>query len=429
MGKTLDEGKVEIAKLCQHFQENKDEFRALNEAQICQYLINPFFEALGWDVGNAAKAAPHLAEVVVQQSLDEEGPQKTPDYTFRAGPAPQFFAEAKRCSVDIGTDPSPALQLRRYGWNAGLPLSLLTNFEELAVYDCTGRPRKTDKPRHARTLHYRFDEYVDRWQELWGLLSREAVWSGAFSRYAKIKRKRGTSTVDEEFLKEIEQWRKTLAGNIALRNPGISSDDLNTAVQLTIDRVVFLRMAEDRGLEADDRLLKLCEGADVYARFIDDLCREADEKYNAGLFHFEKEPGVSEPPDRITPGLVVDDKVFKPILQSLYDSDYDFRLIPVEILGTIYERFLGKVIRLTAGHQAKVDEKPEVAFARPAAFTTLQSTSSITSSNTPSAGRLKAEAPPNWPAARASRPFASWTWLAEAAHSSWALTSAFSTTV
>ena len=34
--------------------------------------------------------------------------------------------------------------------------------------------------------------------------------------------------------------------------------------------------------------------------------------------------------------------------------------MPVEILGTVYERFLGKVIRLTAGHQAKVEEKPEV---------------------------------------------------------------------
>ena len=29
-------------------------------------------------------------------------------------------------------------------------------------------------------------------------------------------------------------------------------------------------------------------------------------------------------------------------------------------LGQVYEQFLGKVIRLTAGHQAKVEEKPEV---------------------------------------------------------------------
>ena len=31
-----------------------------------------------------------------------------------------------------------------------------------------------------------------------------------------------------------------------------------------------------------------------------------------------------------------------------------------DVLGEVYEQFLGKVIRLTAGHQAKVEEKPEV---------------------------------------------------------------------
>jgi methylase of polypeptide subunit release factors len=122
-------------------------------------------------------------------------------------------------------------------------------------------------------------------------------------------------------------------------------------------------MAEDRGLEPDEQLLKLSEGAEIYHRFMRDLCRKADEKYNSGLFHFQKESDVSEDPDRITPNLAVDDKVFKPILQSLYfahGSPYHFGVLPVEILGTVYERFLGKVIRLTAGHQAKVEEKPAV---------------------------------------------------------------------
>ncbi len=113
-------------------------------------------------------------------------------------------------------------------------------------------------------------------------------------------------------------WRLALAGNIALRNKSLSLDDLNAAVQLTIDRVVFLRMAEDRGLEPYEQLLKLCERPDIYARFMHELSSRADQKYNSGLFHFQKESGVSEDPDRITPKLAVDDKVFKPILQSLY---------------------------------------------------------------------------------------------------------------
>ncbi len=307
--------------------------------------------------------APQYREVIPEDSLDVEGQQKAPDYTFRVGSLPKFYAEAKRCGVNIGEDPAPAFQLRRYGWSAKLALSILTDFEELGVYDCTLRPRPSEKASHARIQYFHFEEYPDRWRELWDVFSREAVWSGAFDQYAASKRKRGTSEVDVEFLKEMEGWRLALAGNIALRNKDLSLDDLNESVQRTIDRVVFLRMAEDRGLEPYEQLLKLCERPDIYSRFIHDLSRRADQKYNSGLFHFQQESGVSDEPDRITPKLVLDDKVFKPILQSLYfvhGSPYQFGVMPVEILGTVYERFLGKVIRLTAGHQAKIEEKPEV---------------------------------------------------------------------
>ena len=364
MTKTFDQGKEEVAKLCQYFTTNRQAFLASNvkEAHIRQSLIDPFFEALGWDVRNTSMVAPQYREVVVEDSLEVEGHQKAPDYAFRVGPLPKFYTEAKKCGVNINTDPGPAYQLRRYGWSAKVALSILTDFEELGVYDCTFRPRSSDKASHARIQYFRFEEYPDRWRELWDVFSREAVWAGAFDQYAASKRKRGTSEVDVEFLKEIEGWRESLARNIALRNMELSSDDLNAVVQLTIDRVVFLRMAEDRWLEPYEKLLKLCEQPEVYSRFID-LCRKADEKYNSGLFHFQKEAGVSEAPDRITPTLTVDDKVFKPILQSLYfahGSPYHFGVLPVEILGNVYEQFLGKVIRLTAGHQAKIEEKPEV---------------------------------------------------------------------
>jgi hypothetical protein len=122
-------------------------------------------------------------------------------------------------------------------------------------------------------------------------------------------------------------------------------------------------MAEDRGLESYGQLLKLCGQPDIYVRFMSGLCRKADDKYNSGLFHFQKETGVQEAPDTLTPRLAVDDAALKPILQSLYfehGSPYNFGVMPVEILGTVYERFLGKVIRLTEGHRAKVEEKPEV---------------------------------------------------------------------
>ena len=178
----------------------------------------------------------------------------------------------------------------------------------------------------------------------------------------QAKHKRGTATVDAEFLKEIEGWRETLARNIALRNPTLSIDEMNDAVQRTIDRIIFLRMAEDRGIEAQDRLKHAAaltpgpspekgEGS-IYAELLG-LFQQADDKYNSGLFDFTA--------DRLTAQLKIDDKVLRPIIADLYfPNPYEFSVMPTEILGNVYEQFLGKVIRLTASHQAKVEEKPEV---------------------------------------------------------------------
>ena len=191
----------------------------------------------------------------------------------------------------------------------------------------------------------------------------------------------------------------------------------------------FCEWRRIRGLEPYGQLLKLCDRENVYGRFMGDLCRRADEKYNSGLFHFQKEQSTSEAPDRISPKLTVDDKVFKPILQSLYfehGSPYRFRVLPVEILGTIYERFLGKVIRLMAGHQAKIEEKPEVRKA--GGSITLRPTLSTTSLKTRSGSSSRTRVHLNSPVARERRHCAFWTCLAEADPSCWALISESLTT-
>ena len=167
--------------------------------------------------------------------------------------------------------------------------------------------------------------------------------------------------MDAAFLRDIESWRDLLARNIALRNPRLSQRDLNLAVQSTIDRIIFLRICEDRSIEDYGRLRALLSGTNVYDRLLD-LFRHADDRYNSGLFHFKKERGRPEPPDELAPTLAIDDKVLKEILGGLYypESPYEFSVLPADILGQVYEQFLGKVIRLTAGHQARVEDKPEV---------------------------------------------------------------------
>ncbi|MBA3754577.1 MAG: restriction endonuclease subunit M, partial [Nitrospira sp.] len=189
-----------------------------------------------------------------------------PDYCFRIGGARKFFLEAKKPSINLKDEPAPAYQLRRYAWSAKLPLSILTDFEEFAVYDCRTRPNPSDKPSVGRILYLTYQDYQAKWDEIASIFTKEAVLKGSFDKYAVTDRKRGTATVDREFLKEIETWREALAKNLAARNPTLSVHELNFAVQRTIDRLIFLRICEDRGVEPYGQLQALLNGQNIYGR-------------------------------------------------------------------------------------------------------------------------------------------------------------------
>ena len=112
----------------------------------------------------------------------------------------------------------PAFQLRRYAWSAKLPLGILTDFEEFAVYDCRVKPDKRDKASVGRVMLISYKDYIEKWDELASIFSREAVFKGSFDSYAEgMKTRKGTTEVDDAFLAEIERWRDLLAKNIALR--------------------------------------------------------------------------------------------------------------------------------------------------------------------------------------------------------------------
>ncbi len=352
-----------IQNLVERFQRNIEAYRnqGYNETQLRREFLDPFFEALGWDVSNKDGHAEAYKDVIHEDAIKIGGFTKAPDYCFRIGGTRKFFLEAKKPSVNLKDDINPAYQLRRYAWSAKLPLSILTDFEEFAIYDSRTKPKPNDKASTGRILYFTYQEYLDRWEEIASIFSKDAILKGSFDKYAKAERKRGTATVDKEFLAEIESWRDSLARHLALRNPALTVHDLNFAVQRTIDRLIFLRICEDRGVEHYGQLQALLNGTNTYGRLCA-LYNQADDRYNSGLFHFQTEKGRSEAPDTLTPHLIIDDKVLKDILRRFYypESPYEFSVFPAEILGQVYEQFLGKVIRLTSGHQAKIEEKPEV---------------------------------------------------------------------
>jgi len=352
-----------ISELIETFDRNIEAYHSPQyyETQLRIEFIDPFFEELGWDVINKAGNAPQYRDVIHEDAISIAGATKAPDYCFRIGGVRKFFLETKKPSINIKGDREPAYQLRRYAWSAKLPLSILTNFEEFAIYDCLTRPSHTDSAATARIMLLSYKDYPDKWQEIAAIFSKDAILKGSFDKFAvSEKGKRGTTTVDKEFLAEIESWRRILAQIIAIRNRSLSIPELNFAVQQTIDRILFLRMCEDRGIEPLGQLQAIISGDRVYPRLCE-IFEKADQKYNSGLFHFEDEPN-REPPDKLTLNLVVDDDKLKWILGSLYypRSPYEFSVMPPEILGNVYEQFLGKVITLTPAHHAKIEEKPEV---------------------------------------------------------------------
>jgi hypothetical protein len=325
-----------IKELVDRFEQQIDTYTSTkyNETQVRREFIDPFFKALGWDIDNTQGYSEAYKDVVHEDSIKIAGGHRAPDYSFRVGGIRKFFLEAKKPSVNISDEDKAAFQIRRYGWSSKLPLSIITSFRELAVYDCRIRPQLSDRPSVARIMAVNYKQYVEKWDEIAAVFSKEAVYKGAFDRYAgSIKLKKGTTAVDDDFLAEIEKWRETLARHMALKNQWLTQAQLNYSVQTIIDRIIFLRICEDRGIEPYSKLQSLTEKTNVYGA-LKSLFESADDRYNSGLFHFRSEKGRPELPDTITPALEIDDRPLKDMIVGLYypDSPYEFSVIGADIL-------------------------------------------------------------------------------------------------
>lgn len=353
---TKEQAYIKIKELVERFGEQIDSYKNsnYNETQTRRDFIDPFFKALGWDIDNEQGFAESYREVIHEDKIKIGRTTKAPDYSFQIGKGNRlFFVEAKKPSVAIKDEIQPAYQVRRYGWSTGLSISIITDFEEFAVYDCTKKPYPTDKASVARIKYIIFRDYLKEFDFIWCTFSKESVLKGSFDKYIQgTANKKGTETVDKDFLQSLDTWRTYIATSLSWNNKELDEDEINFAVQQILDRIIFLRIAEARGVEFEGNLQNATKQGDYYKNLFK-IFQEADDKYNSGIFDLKK--------DKISENLKIDNKVIKTIITDLYfPCPYDFEVMPVEILGTAYEQFLGKVIRITPAHHAKIEEKPEV---------------------------------------------------------------------
>lgn len=342
-----------VTELVQTYSDNYPQFQraTYNETQVRVDFVNRFFKLLGWDVDNERGLPQHLREVTHEATVivEEDGVHrsKKPDYSFRVGTDVLYFLETKKPAVNITVDAAPAFQLRRYGWSGNLKISVLTNFTDLYIYDCSIRPREGDDIGVAMITHYHFDEYVEHFQEIYNMLSKEAVLEGEFEhRFGNIRSALRREPFDQYFLDQIRNWRNMLGADILFNNPDIDVETLNIFVQRVLNRVIFLRICEDRCFEDYESLKAITTYQELRGLFA-----AADQKYDSGLFELLEE-------DRLT----VSDAVIINIFQSLYypNNSYEFGVIDPYIIGQIYELFLDEALIIREDGHIEAQEKPEV---------------------------------------------------------------------
>ena len=369
---TEAEGRDQVAGLVEKFTANRTFYKtaAYKETATRAQFIDPFFRALGWDVTDADGRGPsrevllenlHRSEAELAGSEDwdedltaEELAERTavlmfPDYVFRLDFIKKFVTEAKKPSVDLHSK-VPTFQAKSYGWSMGVAVAVLTDFEAFRVFDARFKPAY-GRPNDAilDDLDLTCDQYVAEWPRIWSLLSRDAVLGGSLDQL--VAPRRGTMAVDKSLVTELLRWRGELAQELLTRNPTLTRFDLAEATQRILDRLVFIRIMEDRGILGERLLRRHARLTDSYAHMVP-VFHQLDVIYNGQIFapHFSDQ-------------LTISDSVIQRIVSELQPpAPYRFDGLPTDVLGSIYERFLGQEI-VVEGSSATLEDKLEVRHA------------------------------------------------------------------
>lgn len=375
------QARAAIVDLVKKFSAGKAVFKdpkRYNEAQVRKGFIDPLFEALGWPIEKSHQLVGKKREVIVEDRAGT-GQNLRPDYGFYSNGELRFYVEAKQPSLNITTDRDAIFQLKSYVWNKRAPLGILTDFEEFLAFHGAYKPDR-EKPQVAglKDLYFAYEDYEHRFDVLYDTFSRDAVLGGSIERTVAqaiaanarqsgilerdLFKLRGAIPVDKDFLATLSSWREEIATELARRNRFESGAELTEAVQRIIDRVVFARVAEARSIEhthtlarAKARWEKDGKKKPLYDYVIDLFGRLALQ-FNGGLFspHPLSDKAVFEK-----------NQILVTIIDSLYppDTDYRFDAMSVEILGAVYEQFLGSVVRIDSRGRAEIEPKPEVRHA------------------------------------------------------------------
>lgn len=353
-----DPATVEVQRLVDKFAADESHYTdpsgVYKESDTRSEFIDPLLSALGWDVANLAGVTPALKDVRREESQEQEdAATKFPDYTLLVSGDRRMYVEAKKPSVDVTSHMESTRQARRYGYTDGHPISVLTNFRDLIVYDTSFPIATGDLPATGRIFQWNYTEFVGKLNEIRSVLSRAAVAAPAWHEQFRGKSPQQPIPAGEEFIKHFNQWRLALGRDLYGQDKSISEVDLNDAVQRVLNRLIFVRMCEDRGIEGERTLRDAAAGGSTK---VTTLLNRLHRRYNTGLFRTRKGE-VS---------LKVRDRVIQSIVNNLYSpqSPFSFAVLDATFLGLVYEATLAEHLVIVQpyrgqGGQVELREKRE----------------------------------------------------------------------
>jgi len=346
--------KEKLALLIQRYNNTT---RLANHGDVSEETIrtwlNEFLLILGWDVQNTTQVLQeHVLRGVQYQRLREiKSPHRRPDYTLLNGTNIKTFLDAKSLDVDIFTDAEVAYQIRSYGWSAQSPCAFVSNFEQLVIYDTRFVPNPVQTA-NASVIQLHIDDYLDNFDIIMDHLYRDNICNNHLDELYATTVIEGRNRVDTQFMSILSDFRKELAANLYTNNPTlIPTDDLlNYYTQVILDRIVFIRVCESKGIEEQEKLRCFSQSSDGFWEAFKQCCyMEFYSHYDGAMFSH----------DSIFNQLIIDNDVLNPFIDKLYyPFPYRFDVIPVKVIANIYEEFLGKQL-IIDGNEVREITKEE----------------------------------------------------------------------
>lgn len=324
------EAKLQIEKLVEKYLRvlETGKIKSYHEAQTRNEFIEPLFEFLGWDMRNLTTDN----EVITEESVSGG----RVDLSFRLNNIPVMFLEAKAMKVDLD-EWKWAEQVINYSWNKSVTWAVLTDFECIKIFNAEIPPKSLSQNLFIEIKYY---EFISRFDQVW-LLSKESFEQKLLDREAeKWGKLAQRKQVGEKLFEDLMTWRTMLTKEFKKRN-NLNNEELDEGVQRILDRLIFIRTAEDRKIEPNILLeiLRTWEAKSKNSNLYKQLARvfrNFDDDYNSKLFAFH-----------YCEKWEADDKPISEIIRGLYQTNdgyrYDFFAISADVLGGMYEQYLSYV--------------------------------------------------------------------------------------